>query len=73
MTTPLSLDELNALRANLVRARLRGVKQCRDQNGEELTFKSDAEMQNAIASVEAEIARLSQTQVKQVRFITTKG
>jgi hypothetical protein len=73
MATPLSLDELNGLRAELVRARLGGVREVKDQNGETVTYKSDAEMQAALASVEAEIARLSQTSIRTVRFETTKG
>lgn len=69
----LSLSELESLRAELVRARLNGVREITDQNGESVTYKSDREMAGALASVEAEIARLQSSTIKQVRFRTTKG
>lgn len=69
----LTLSELETLRENLVRARLNGVREVRDQNGEAVQYKSDREMAAALASVESEIARLQSSTVKQVRFTTTKG
>ncbi|GIK48502.1 MAG: hypothetical protein BroJett013_11990 [Alphaproteobacteria bacterium] len=69
----LTLSELETMRENLVRARLGGVREVRDQNGEAVTYKSDREMQAAIASIDSEIARLQSNTVKQVRFTTTKG
>ncbi|MDP3493008.1 MAG: hypothetical protein Q8R82_07825 [Hyphomonadaceae bacterium] len=69
----LTLTELESLRAALVRARLNGVREITDQNGESVTYKSDREMAGALASVESEIARLQSTTIKQVRFRTTKG
>lgn len=69
----LTLSELETLRENLVRARLNGVREVRDQNGETVQYKSDREMAAALASVESEIARLQSNTVKQVRFTTTKG
>jgi type IV secretory pathway TraG/TraD family ATPase VirD4 len=69
----LTLTELESLRAALVRARLNGVREIRDQNGETVSYKSDREMAGALASVESEIARLQSTTIKQVRFRTTKG
>lgn len=70
----LTLSELETLRAALVRARLNGTRSVRDQNGEELVYKSDREMAAALASIESEIARLQSSAVKTVRFKhTTKG
>lgn len=69
----LTLSELETMRENLVRARLNGVREVRDQNGETVQYKSDREMAAALASVESEIARLQSNTVKQVRFTTTKG
>lgn len=69
----LTLSELETMRENLVRARLGGLREVRDQNGEAVTYKSDREMQSAIASIDSEIARLQSNTVKQVRFTTTKG
>lgn len=69
----LTLSELETLRAALVRARLNGTRSVRDQNGEELVYKSDREMAAALASIESEIARLQSSAVKTVRFQTSKG
>lgn len=69
----LTLSELETMRENLIRARLGGLREVRDQNGEAVTYKSDREMQSAIASIDSEIARLQSNTVKQVRFTTTKG
>lgn len=69
----LTLSELETMRENLVRARLNGVREVRDQSGEAVTYKSDREMQAAIASIDSEIARLQSNTVKHVRFTTTKG
>ena len=73
MAAALTFAELESLRAELVRARLNGARVVTDANGESVTFKSDAEMAGALASVESEIARLQSTTIKQVRFRTTKG
>ena len=50
---------LQAWRDKLVEARMRGIRSMRDQNGEEITFSSDREMQAAIAAADREIAGLS--------------
>lgn len=46
-------------RDKLFEARLKGIRSLRDQNGEEITFTSDREMQAAIAAADREIALLS--------------
>ncbi|MGE3583042.1 MAG: phage head-tail joining protein [Hyphomonadaceae bacterium] len=70
----LTLSELQSLRDALVRARLGGVRSIRDQNGEEVTYKSDREMAAALASVESQIAALQSGSVPNVfRFKTSKG
>ncbi len=70
----LTLSDLQSLRDGLIRARLGGVREVKDQNGETLTWKSDREMQAALADVESRIAALqSGASVKTVRFQTSKG
>lgn len=50
---------LQTLRDKLFQARMRGVRTIRDQNGEEITYSSDREMESAIAAADREIAALS--------------
>lgn len=60
------LDELRALRAE-------GVKSLRDQNGEEITYKSDRELAAAISSLEAHMERARGGRSSQIRLQTSKG
>lgn len=70
----LTLSELQSLRDLLVRARLGGVREIRDQNGETVSYKSDREMASALASVEAQIAQLQNGGAANViHFQTSKG
>ena len=54
-----TLSELVAAREALQSARLRGVREVRDSNGETIVFKSDSEMATALASADREIAAMS--------------
>lgn len=69
----LSLPELQGLRDALIRARLAGVREVRDQNGETVSYKSDAEMARAIANAEALIAQMQGNQPNVIKFHTSKG
>ena len=69
----LSLSELTALRDALIRARLGGVREVRDQNGETVAFKSDAEMVAAIRAAETRIAAFNRSAPTTIRFKTSKG
>lgn len=70
----LTLSELQSLHAALVRARAGGVRTVRDQNGEEVSYKSDREMSAAIADVEARIAAMQSGAAPNViRFNSSKG
>lgn len=70
----LTLTDLQSLRDALLKARLGGVREVRDQNGESISYKSDAEMRAALADVESRIAALqSGASVKTIRFNTSKG
>jgi len=70
----LTLAELQSLHAALVRARAGGARSVRDQNGEEVSYKSDREMSAAIADLEARIAAIqSGPSATVIRFNTSKG
>ncbi|MBL4768061.1 MAG: hypothetical protein JKY94_10155 [Rhodobacteraceae bacterium] len=49
------------------------VDEFRDQNGEEVEFKSDAEMARALAALDSEIAAATQRPAHTIRFQTSKG
>ena len=70
MATP---SDLRAWRSALWDARMKGVREFRDQNGEAVQFKSDTEMASAIAAADAEIAALERPRVSTVIFRTSKG
>jgi len=54
----LTLADLQRWRDRLIAARLNGVRDLQDQNGERVTFKSDSEIARAIASADRMIAGL---------------
>ena len=69
----MTLEELTACRDKLRRARFKGVLTVRIDD-EELTYKSDAQMASALASVEAEIAKLTRgPRSRTIYPQTTKG
>ncbi|EAR49945.1 hypothetical protein OG2516_17448 [Oceanicola granulosus HTCC2516] len=69
----LTVPELTAARDALLRARADGVRRYRDQNGEEVEYRSDSEMARALAALDSEIARAASARPTTLRFITTKG
>lgn len=50
-----TLPELVNMRERLISARYSGTRSIRDSSGEEIQYKSDAEMASAIAAVNREI------------------
>ena len=60
------LDALRSIRA-------KGIKSLRDQNGEEIIYKSDRELAAAISSLESHIERALRGRSSQIRFQTSKG
>jgi hypothetical protein len=48
------MADLTSLRDKLIEARANGLRSVRDQNGEEIVFKSDKEMASAIAALDRE-------------------
>lgn len=70
----LSISQLTAWRDKLLEARLNGIREFEDQNGERVVYKSDSEMQRALDAAEREIARLSgQLTPKTLYFKSSKG
>ena len=70
----LALADLIALRDSLIASRLAGVLSIRDQNGEAITYRTDAEMARAISAANDLIAAAQGGQpVNTIRFQTSKG
>jgi CO/xanthine dehydrogenase FAD-binding subunit len=70
----MTLQELQDMRAALVAARSRGLREVRDSTGESVSYKTDAEMAAALRALDAEMAaqqRGGRSSV--IRFTTSKG
>lgn len=67
------LADLIRWRDKLMEARLSGIRELRDQNGETIIYKGDREMASAIAAADAEIAAASRKQPHTILFKTSKG
>lgn len=68
-----SLADLIRWRDELFQARLSGVRSVRDQNGEEIVYRSDSEMARALAAADAAIAAMQAKPVNTILFRTSKG
>lgn len=68
-----SLIELQNYRARLERAVYSGTRRIRDQNGEEIEFRSQSELKSALAALERQIATLHRQPASTIRFNTSKG
>jgi hypothetical protein len=73
MVPDLNLTQLCELRVKLIRARANNVRTVRDQNGEEITYKSDREMAAALAYIESLIAAKRSGTANVIKFKTSKG
>lgn len=69
----LTLAELTTAHDSLLRARAGGMRRVRDQNGEEIEYRSDAEMARALAALDSEIAKLNGKPPSAFYFQTSKG
>lgn len=70
----LTAEQLTTARGALVAARAGGIRRVRDQNGEEIEYKSDAQMAAALAALDRQIAELGGQQMPYtIRFRTSKG
>lgn len=68
-----TVAELTKMRADLLAARAGGVRRFRDQNGEEVEYRSDSEMARALAALDAEIAAQTARPASTIHFKTSKG
>ena len=68
-----SLSDLLRWRKELMETRFTGVRSLRDQNGEEITFRSDSELRQAIVAINNEIAAVNGTAPNTIHFRTSKG
>lgn len=68
-----TVAELTKMRADLLAARAGGVRRFRDQNGEEVEYRSDSEMARALAALDAEIAAKSARPANTIHFKMSKG
>ena len=69
-----ALAKLIEWRDGLLEARLSGVRELTDQNGERIRYGSDSEMARAIAAADAAIAAASRSRpVQTIVFSTSKG
>lgn len=70
------MTDVTALRAHRERlqdARFSGVRSTRDQNGEEVVYRSQVEIERAIAAIDSEIAQLQRGRLSLIRMQTSKG
>ncbi len=69
----LTADQLRTWRDSLIEARLKGIRRVRDQNGEEVEYKSDSEMNAAIRAADQLILETTGKHPNVIRFQTCKG
>lgn len=68
-----SLSDLITWRDRLIEARLSGVREAQDSNGERIRYATDSEMASALASVDRMIAGTTAPTPHTIRFQTSKG
>lgn len=68
----LTLADLQASRDALLRALATGERRVRDQNGEEIEYRSVFEMQRALGVVESRIAAIQTAAPNTIRFTVSK-
>ncbi len=67
------IQTLREYREKLQDARFSGVRTLRDSNGEEVTYRSQREIELAIAAVDSEINHLQRGRAALIRLQTSKG
>ena len=68
-----TVETLREYRDKLQEARFSGLRTLRDGNGEEITYRSQGEIERAIVALDSEIARLQRGRLALVRLQTSKG
>lgn len=68
------VSQLQAWRDSLFHARLQGVREFQDSNGERVSYRSDAEMAAALAAADRAIAEATSGRAPNtIKFQTSKG
>lgn len=70
---PGSVPSLREYRERLQDARFSGVQSITDQNGEKIVYRTQGEIERAIAAIDAEIATLTRGRHALIRLQTSKG
>ena len=69
-----STADLQQWRDTLFQARLSGIREVRDSNGETMIYRSDSEMAAALLAADSAISAIGRARpVLSVRFSTSKG
>lgn len=68
-----SVTKLREYREQLQDARFSGVRSFTDSNGEAVAYRSQAEIERAIAAIDSEIATLQRGRSALIRMQTSKG
>lgn len=70
----MTLEQLQAARDDLFKARTSGVRVVRDSNGEQITYGTDREMADALTALDRQIALTTYGQpARTIQFSTSKG
>jgi histidinol dehydrogenase len=69
----LNLPQMQQWKDALIAARLSGVREIYDQNGEKVAYKSDSEMAAALAFAEKQISDFHRSTPRTIVFATHKG
>lgn len=67
------LTQLRAYRDQLEGARFSGIRSVTDQNGESVHYRSQGEIERAIAAIDSEIHLLQRGRNALIRLQTSKG
>lgn len=68
-----SVQTLRDYREKLQDARFSGVRTFTDSNGESVSYRSQAEIEKAIAAIDSEIATLQRGRLSLIRLQSSKG
>ena len=68
-----SVVDLQRWRDALFEARMSGVREVQDQNGERIVYRSDSEIAAALAAADRAIADAGNRRPHTVKFVTSKG
>ncbi|WP_294929272.1 hypothetical protein [uncultured Paracoccus sp.] len=68
-----TVTRLREYREQLQDARFSGVRSFTDSNGESVTYRSQAEIERAIAAIDSEIAIMQRGRNALIRLQTSKG